>query len=233
MNKADAHRTIPDAALRTPDYSRARNQMVDDQIRPLQVSDPRIIKAMRELPREMFVPAASAALAYADREVRLAQHRVLMEPRVIARLLQVSVPRMGEKALVVAAATGYAAALLRRLRLDVVALEPDEALAQQGATICAEQAPGVRFVRGALPEGWKPEAPYDLILIDGAVQTLPERFAEQLAGAGRVATVLRSGGHLGTAVLAEASNGGLRARPQFDAHAALIPELSIKPSFDF
>lgn len=229
MDKAYGHRPI----LPAPDYSLARNQMVDDQIRPLQVSDPRIIRAMRDLPRELFVPAGSAALAYADRAVRLSQTRVLMEPRVIARLLQVCVPRPGEKALVVAAGTGYAAALLRRLRLSVIALEPDEALAQQGTAVCAEQAPGIRFVQGGLGEGWKPDAPYDLILIDGAVQTLPQPFAEQLAVGGRVAAVLRSSGHLGTAVLAEASNGGLRARPQFDAHAALIPELSPKPAFDF
>lgn len=229
MHQPVARTQLTDA----PDLVSTRNRMVDTQIRPLQVHDPRIIKAMRELPRERFVPAASAGLAYADRGVMLGAGRVLMEPRIIARMLQVAVPHLGEKALVVAAGTGYAAALLAVLGLHVTALEQDAQLAADGARICAEWAPAVRFEVGPLAAGWKPGAPYDLIVIDGAVRALPEALGGQLAPAGRVAAVLWPEGRVGCVVLAEASSHGLRARPQFDAATALIAELAPLPKFAF
>ena len=211
----------------------ARNRMVDTQIRPVQVHDPRIIKAMRELPRELFVPAASRDLAYADRGVKLGGGRVLMEPRIIARMLQVAVPLAGEKALVLAAGTGYGAALLAALGLQVIALEQDPGLAAEGARLCAVWAPGVRFEAGPLAAGWQPGAPYDLIVIDGAVRALPPALEAQLAPGGRLAAVLWPEDRVGTVVLAEASTHGLRARPQFDATTALIAELAPAPKFSF
>ncbi len=241
MNQIDG-RPLPATAQPlqavTLDLVQARNRMVDTQIRPLQVNDARIVKAMRLLPRERFVPEGSAAIAYADRPVRLDagpsnSGRVLMEPRIIARMLQVSVPRAGEKVLVVAAGTGYSSALLEALGLRVVALEQDEALAARGARLCAELAPGVRFEVGPLAAGWPAGAPYDLIVIDGGVRALPEALAGQLSASGRLATVLLADGKVGTVVLAEASTHGLRARPQFDANTALIPELAPAPRFDF
>ena len=232
MNQIDA-RTQP-----APDFVQTRNRMVDSQIRPVQVSDARILKAMRELPRERFVPDGSAAIAYADRPVRLGAAgqgpgRVLMEPRIIARMLQVAVPRSGEKVLVVAAGTGYAAALLAAMGLQVTALEQDPALAAEGSRICAILAPGVRFEVAPLATGWAAGAPYDLILIDGGVRALPEALAGQLSSSGRLAAVLVAEGRVGTVVLAEASTHGLRARPQFDATTALIPELAPEARFDF
>ncbi len=233
MNKNDA-RTLPIIASDVvADTAAARNRMVDTQIRPVQVHDPRIIKAMRALPRERFVPAASRALAYADCGVKLGAGRVLMEPRIIARMLQVAVPHAGEKALVVAAGTGYGAALLAALGLHVTALEQDPGLAAEGARICAEWAPGVRFEVGPLTAGWKPGAPYDLIVIDGAVRALPAALEAQLTPAGRLAAVLWPEDRVGTVILAEASTHGLRARPQFDATTALIAELAPAPKFTF
>nr|WP_321986580.1 protein-L-isoaspartate O-methyltransferase [uncultured Lichenicoccus sp.] len=216
-----------------PDLAQARNRMVDTQVRPVQVSDPRIIKAMREVPRERFVPAGRVAIAYADRGVALSAGRVLMEPRIIARLLQSAVPLGGERALVVGAATGYSAVLLGRLGLSVVALEQDPALAALGAALCREFAPSVRFVTGDLLEGFADAAPYDLILVDGAVRSLPDALAGQLAAGGRLAAVLWPLGNVGSGVLAEHSTHGLRARQQFDASTPLIPELLAAPRFSF
>lgn len=237
MNQIDA-RPPPAAVLDfspglAPDTAGARNRMVDTQIRPTQVSDPRILKAMRELPRERFVPAAAALLAYADRAVKLGDGRVLMEPRIIARMIQVAVPKAGERALVVGAGTGYAASLLTALGLRVTALEEDTGLAETGRQVCGALAPGVRYVVGPLIAGWPSEAPYDLILIDGAVRALPESLAGQLAPTGRVAAVLSPEGHVGTVVLAEPSMDGLRARPQFDAATPLIPQLLPALHFQF
>ncbi len=213
--------------------ARARNQMVDSQIRPVQVSDARILNAMRDVPRERFVPPAAASLAYADRGISLGDGRVLMEPRIIARMLQVAVPRGGETALVLAAGTGYASVLLARLGVQVTALEQNARLAERGAGLCAELAPTIRYVRGTLSEGWTAGAPYSLILIEGAVCALPPALATQLATGGRLVGVVSPPGKVGVAVLAEASSGGLRGRPKFDAATALIPELAPAPSFDF
>jgi protein-L-isoaspartate(D-aspartate) O-methyltransferase len=233
MSQIDVRPQSSTSFASTADFAEARSQMVDTQIRPVQVNDTRIIKAMRELPRERFVPAALASFAYADRCVKLSGGRVLMEPLIIARMLQVATPRTGEKALVVAAGTGYAAVLLAMLELDVVALEQDAALAAEGARICSELAPRVRFEVGPLAAGWEPSAPYDLIAIDGAVRALPEALGGQLAPSGRVVAVLWPEGGVGTAVLAELSTHGLRARPQFDATTPLIPELAPAPGFSF
>ncbi len=215
------------------DLAQARNRMVDTQVRPVQVSDPRIIKAMREIPRERFVPPERAALAYADIGVPLPGGRVLMEPRIIGRLLQSAVPLGGERVLVVAAGTGYSAVLLAKLGLSVVALEQDAALAAEGSALCTALAPSVRFITGALLDGFPDAAPYDLILIDGAVRTLPDALAGQLAAGGRLATVLWPQGKVGSGVLAEHSTHGLRARQQFDASTPLIPELLATPRFSF
>ena len=223
----------PSASGERLELVQARNRMVDTQVRPVQVSDPRIIKAMREVPRERFAPEGREALAYADIGVPLAAGRVLMEPRIIARLLQSAVPLGGERALVVGAGTGYSAVLLARLGVSVVALEQDAALAARGVILCKELAPTVRFVTGPLLDGFSSAAPYDFILIDGAVRILPDALTSQLAPGGRLAAVLWPQGRVGSGVLAEHSTHGLRARQQFDASTPLIPELVPAPRFSF
>ena len=104
-------------------FAEARNNMVDSQVRPNKVTDPRIVAAMRQLPRERFLPPALAALAYADEDVPLGEGRVLIEPMVIARLVQLTAIAAGERALVVAAGTGYGAAVLAACGARVTALE--------------------------------------------------------------------------------------------------------------
>ena len=144
----------PGAASGDSDREFARRRMVDTQVRPLQVSDPRILEAMRHLPRERFVPADRADSAYMDQDVPLGGGRVLTEPRVIARLLQVLVPLRGERALVVGAGTGYAACLIQALGATVVALEQNPELAATGRALLAELAPGVEYREGSLADGY-------------------------------------------------------------------------------
>ena len=129
-------------------FAEARNNMVDSQVRPNKVTDPRIIAAMRQLPRERFLPPGLAALAYADEDVPLGDGRVLMEPMVIARLVQLTAIAAGERALVVAAGTGYGAALLAACGARVTALEETAAL----LAMRAQRAGGVRAVGAA----WSP-----------------------------------------------------------------------------
>ncbi len=225
------------AVLADPEREFARRRMVDTQIRPVQVSDPRILEAMRHLPRERFVPAERADSAYMDQDVPLGGGRVLTEPRVIARLLQTLVPRRGERALVVGAGTGYSACLLQALGVTVVALEQNRELAAKGRTLLAELAPAVEYREGTLADGYAAGGPYELILIDGAVQQVPPALAAQLAPGGRIAGVLALPGRVRTAFLAEGAPadamGPLRPRAQFDAATPLLPELTAPPGFSF
>ena len=161
-------------------FAEARNSMVDSQIRPNKVTDPRIVAAMRRLPRERFLPPRLPPLAYADEDVPLGEGRVLMEPAVIARLVQLTAIATGERALVVAAGTGYGAALLAACGARVTALEETAPLQAAARSVLAELAPSVSLVAGPLAAGWPPGAPYDVILIEGAVQDIPPAIGEQL-----------------------------------------------------
>ena len=163
-----------------PAFTEARNNMVDSQVRPNKVADPRILAAMRRLPRERFAPAGLASLVYADADVPLGRGRVLLAPMVIARLVQLTAVAEGERALVVAAGPGYGSALLASCGARVTALEDDPALLAQARLELAELAPGVSLISGPLAAGWPAGAPYDVILIEGAVVDIPRAVGEQL-----------------------------------------------------
>ena len=166
------------------DYSLARRAMVDNQLRPEAVTDRRVLAAMATVERERFVPESAKALAYFDRPLRLAGGRAMMPPAALGRLLSELAPRTGERALVVGSGTGYAAALLKAIGIDTVALESDEGLAR------AARDAGVETVVGDLAAGWAKDAPYDQILIDGAVECIPEAIIEQLNDGGRLGTAI-------------------------------------------
>ncbi len=219
------------------DFASARDHMVDCQVRPDKVVDPRLIRAMRTLPRERFVPAALAGSAYIDEDVRLMHGRVLMEPRVLARLVQLARVRAGERALVVGAGTGYGAAVLAECGAQVTALEEDEALLAIARAALPAVAPGVVLKAGRLQDGVP--GPWDLILIEGAVSEIPAAIAATLNHqGGRVVTVLAKSGGLGKGVLAEPINPGapdvvLRAQPHFDCATPMLPAFVPAPAFQF
>ncbi len=226
-----------------PDFATARAMMVDCQIRPNKVSDPRIIAAMRRLPREAFVPAAAASRAYADEDVPLGGGRYLMEPMVIARMVQAAAVRPGDRALVVAAGTGYGAALLAECGAEVTALEPDEALLAIARPALAAAAPpgatlAVTLVARPLANGWNANAPYDVILVEGAAEQLPPALTEQLrAGsasraAGRLVVVCHADG-VSQAMLGERVGDALKLQPVFDCATPLLPALRRAPGFVF
>ena len=212
----------------------ARNRMVDSQVRPNRVIDPRIINAMRRLPRERFLPSAQAPLAYIDEDIPLGRGRVLMEPMVLARLVQMARPQPGERVLVVAAGTGYGAAVLAACGAEVTALEEDEALLAIARRVLPEFAPRVALVQGPLAAGWSSGAPWDVIMVEGAVREIPPAIEGQVrTESGRLVTVLRRPGVTGRAVLAEPSSIGLRAQPEFDCATPLLPPLEPTPAFTF
>ena len=220
------------------DYSAARNNMVDGQIRPNRVTDPRVLDAMRRLPREHFVPPHLAALAYVDEDLPIGNGRYLVEPLVTARLVQMARVRAGERVLVVAAGTGYGAAVTAACEAQVTALEEDEALMAIALRVLPRTAPSVRLVDGRLAAGLPADGPWDAIMIEGAVSAIPDAYAGQLKPGGRLVTVLAPTGVAGgRAILAEpvGTGGGtrLRSREMFDCNTPLLPGLSSAPSFVF
>lgn len=216
------------------DLSAARDNMVDSQVRPNKVVDPRIVQAMRTIPRERFLPPGLAALAYCDEDVRLGGGRALMEPMVIARLLQILQIRTGETALVVAAGTGYGAAVLAAVGAAVTAVEDDPALL---AIARVALPPSVTLIEGPPQNGCPERGPYDLILIDGAVPEIPDAIARQLKPQGRLAAVIATPGRPASGVLAEpvVTGGGVHMRSQklFDCATPSLPQFAPRPAFTF
>ncbi len=218
------------------DTADARSRMVDCQLRPNKVSDSRILGAMRTLPRERFLPTASAALAYADAAVPLAGGRCLMEPMVLARLVQLADPRPGERVLVVGAGTGYGAAVLAACGASVVALEEAEDLLGIARSVVAQLAPGVQLVAGPLVSGWRAGAPYDLMFIEGGFEQLPTAIAAQLrAAGGRLVGVRVMAGRIGQAVLGERAGEApaISLVPAFDCATPVLPGLEREAGFVF
>lgn len=217
------------------DFAEARRFMVLGQLMPSGVNDPRVLSAMRELPRERFVPAAAAARAYADAAVPLPGGRSMATPLVTARLVQLAGARRDERALVLCAGTGFAAALLAALGAKVTAVEEDAALAAIArAALPAATDPGaVTFVEGPAAAGHAAGAPYDLILIEGAVPAVPRAVEEQLAEGGRLVTIIAAPGGPGRATLVRRTGDSFTAVPGFDAPGTPAPAFAAAPAFAF
>ncbi len=207
--------------------------MVDGQIRPNKVTDERILSAMRTLPREAFLPRQLSAQAYIDDDVPLGRGRVLMEPMVIARLLQLLAARPGEAALVVGAGTGYGAAVLAACGPAVTALEEDERLLAIARVALPAYAPAVRLVEGRLADGWTSGGPWDLVLVQGAVIRVPEAIVRQMKPTGRLVTVLAVPGRVSHAIVGEPTAAGLGHIAAFDCATQVLPPLQPAAGFVF
>jgi protein-L-isoaspartate(D-aspartate) O-methyltransferase len=158
--------------------------MVESQLRPQGVTDPRVLDAMAAVERENFLPDHTRPLAYVDRAVAIGDGRFLPPPALLGRLLTEMMIEPGQRALVVGAGTGYSSAVLAHMGVVVVGLESSAELAARAREL------GVDVVDGPLESGWKKLAPYDQILIDGAVEHIPDVIVNQLADGGRLGTAL-------------------------------------------
>lgn len=216
-----------------------RKNMVESQVRPADVVDRRIIRAMLEIPREMFVPEDMRPLAYSDGEVRISpsadpkRARWLMAPSVHARLIQFLELESDDIVLEVGCGTGYGSAVMARLAQTVVGLECDPALAETAtATLSALGVDNVVVVVGSLPAGWPSEGPYDAILLSGAVPEVPVTLLDQLKDGGRLAAVVADGG-VSRATTWQRSGPNVSPRTLFDAAAETLPGFERKPEFVF
>jgi len=217
-----------------PDFAAARLNMVESQLRPSNITDPALLSAMGELPREDFVPEQLRGIAYVDEDIALGNGRFLMEPVVLARLLQLAEVRRTDKGLVIGCGTGYGTAVLARLCHHVVGLEADHAVAE--ATARRLRDLGIRnawIVEGTLTAGYAARAPYDVILLSGAVEMVPGAITDQLAEGGRLVAVVRPAGAVGRITVMRRESGILGSRAPYDAATHALPGFAVPREFVF
>ncbi|PAL22381.1 protein-L-isoaspartate O-methyltransferase [Sphingopyxis sp. GW247-27LB] len=219
-------------ATKLSDISAAdmRSAMIDSQLRTNDVIDPAVIAAMAAVPREAHVPAALASVAYMDRAIDLGGGRWLNAPLVTGRMLVEAAIRPGARVLLIGAATGYGAALLARLGAEVHAIEEDPALIAAGRQAAA--ASTIHWIEGPLSAGAPGGAPFDRIIIEGAIEVLPDAIADQLAEGGRLVAARREGAV--TRLVQGVKAGGIVAlRPFADMDVAPLPGFAVPTGFRF
>jgi len=215
------------------DYAAARRNMVESQLRPNKVTDAAVLDAMATLPRERFVPEAMRSVAYVDEDIPVGRDRFLMEPMVLARLLQLAAVQPGDAALVVGSATGYTAAVLARLAARVIGLEGDPQFAASAKETLAGLGIGnVAIVESPLAAGAPRQAPYDVIVLDGSVDEIPAPVIDQMGEGGRLVAV-RNTDRIGRATLLTRSRGVVAGRATFDAAVPRLPGFEAAPVFSF
>lgn len=216
------------------DFAKARRNMVESQLRTNRVIEPAIVTAMGSVPRERFLPDALAAVAYIDEDLPLGGGRFLMEPMIFGRMLQEAMPGPEDAVLLIGCGTGYSAAVLAKLCSAVIALERDSgAAAKAQALLSGHGADNVVVVEGPLEKGWPDEAPYQLVLFDGAVDEVPQAIIDQLAENGRIVAVISNGEGPGRATLIERRGGVVSRRTLFDANTPVLPEFVKSTGFVF
>ena len=211
-------------------FDHMRRAMVASQLRTTGVNDPRVVAAMGEVPRERFVPQDLVAMAYADALVPLGHGRELNSPLALGRMLTEAHLRGQEHALVIGAATGYAAAVLTRLVRSVVAVEEQPELVGFARTALA--GTGVELVEEPLTQGCADRAPYDFILIDGAVEQVPQAIIDQIADGGEIALALLDEG-VSRLSVGRVVAGAFCTTAFSDAAAAVLPGFSKPRGFSF
>jgi protein-L-isoaspartate(D-aspartate) O-methyltransferase len=221
------------------DFALARRMMVEGQVRTNDVTDPRIIAAMMELPRERFLSPAMAPLAYLDLDIAVLEGtqgrpaRRMLKPMLLAKLIQAAEIQAGDSVLDAGCATGYSSALLAHMGAMVTALEEEPALAQQAG----DTLPALGFTKtpvrtGAISAGWPAGGPYDVIVLEGTTEVEPRMLFAQLIDGGRLVCV-QGRAPASKAMLYCRTGNDVSGRPIFDAAASVLPGFEEKPVFVF
>jgi protein-L-isoaspartate(D-aspartate) O-methyltransferase len=215
-------------------YQTARTNMVESQVRTNKVTDPALIEALQAVPRELFVPAPLRGIAYVDEDLDLGAGRCLMEPMVLARLLQAAGVTPGDRMLEIGCGTGYSVALAARLALRVVGVESVPSHARRARELLAElKVANAEIVEGPLVAGAPARGPFDVILVTGSVAAVPAALTSQLADGGRLVAVVRGPVGLGQAMLTQRFGEVQSSRILFDAATPSLPEFEPQESFVF
>lgn len=215
------------------DFAARRNMMVDTQVRPSDVTKFPIIEAMLTVPREDFVPSAQREAAYMGENLDLGQGRVLLEPRTLAKMLDALAITNGELVLDVGGAMGYSTAVIAHLAEAVVAVEEDEAMAHEAQEALMEAGADNAVVHvGPLVEGAQQHGPYDVIILQGGIQELPDPLVDQLKEDGRVAALFMTG-ELGEVRIGRKRGSDISWRMAFNAAAPVLPGFGREVAFEF
>ena len=216
------------------DFTQARQNMVDCQLRTNKIVDDNIINAFSSVPRELFVEYKFQAIAYTDKDISVGFGRYLIAPMIFGKLLQSLNLHPNEVALDVGCATGYSSAVLAHLVMTVVALESKKELAVKANNNFRSLAvDNAVVVEGEIDAGYSTQGPYDIITIAAGLPFVPKSLKEQLADGGRLCTVIISEEGLGKAVLLTKSNGIISERILFDANISSMPGFGIEQGFVF
>lgn len=216
------------------DYAAARYFMVEGQIRPNKVTDLRLVEALHELPREVFVPKASRGIAYVDDDVAVGNGRYLLEPMVFARMLQETGVQAEDVVLDIGCATGYSSAILSRLAATVVGIEADPELADRATAALVEVGcDNAVIVNAPHAAGYPGQAPYDVIVIAGTVSFVPDALTSQLSEGGRLVAIVEGQGGVGEVRLYQRFGDAVSSRVLFEANPHRIPGFEPEAKFVF
>lgn len=208
--------------------------MVDTQLRTNKVTDDRVLAAMGDVPREDFVPEDRASLAYIDEDIRIGKSRCLVEPMILARMIQAAEIGAEDVVLDIACGAGYSSAVLGHIARAVVAVESDTELAgSASARITKLGLDNVVVEIGPINAGWADQAPYDVIMVNGACEKVSDAVLAQLAEGGRLLAVVGGKTGTGTATLFVKAGGVVSSRSLFDANVPALPEFELEEGFTF
>lgn len=215
------------------DYVQARQVMVEAQLRPFEVTDHALLRVLREMPRERFLPEPLRGLAYSDLDLNLGHGRLMLRPRLLGRLIQALEVQPNDRTLEIAGGSGFGAAVLSRLAKSATMLEPITELTLMARTAMDHcKAGAVQIVSTDLRDGWREGAPYDAILVQVGAEVVPEVWLDQLNEGGRLAVIVRTGS-AGTALLFRKAGGVVASRRILDAQIDVAAGLEKPPSFVF
>ena len=215
------------------DYQAARTAMVDGQVRPSDVTLYPIIEAMLHVPREVYVPAEKRAIAYVGEHISLENSGVILAPRILAKMLEVLDIQANELVLDIGVGLGYSAAVIARMAEAVIAVEANSDLAGEAETTLSEQsADNAVMHTGALVDGAPEHGPYDVIVIEGGVQVLPESLLDQLKIGGRIAAIFVDGPS-GQCRVGVRTDAGISWDTVFDATAPILAGFAQEKEFSF
>lgn len=221
------------------DFSQQRDTMVEGQLRTRDLINVPVLNAFREIPREYFVPESRRSLSYIDEDLEVLPRsesspaRYLTEPAVFARLLQLGAIRSSDIVLDIGCVTGYSTAIISRIASFVVGLEVDPALAERASATLAElDCANATVAVGELAAGYNSHAPYDLIVLQGSVEYMPDTLLDQLGEGGRLVAVLGTGNAARAHIFVK-DNGVVSDRSDFNAAVHPLPGFQLEKGFVF